>query len=238
LTKLDELHPLLKLTVQNLPQLTALLTKRPSLSDANNNSADSPSVFVLESSVGKIIPLGFERLKIVELISALFMTNYNCIDSELMKMNVLSTCLDLFFSYPWNNFLHAIVEAIVQGILEGENEELKIALLKDANLLQRIVDASKENEEECAKPKGIRRGYMGHITSISQSLLNIATVTPSIEKLLNEHQEWNNYAKGALTTARERENRSLAGYLPNEFSMEHHVNDFEDEYDDEDDEDG
>jgi hypothetical protein len=225
-TTLDQLHPLLKTTIQHLPTLTQLLTQR-----ADPTHAET-TVFVLESSVGKIVPLGFERLKIVELLSALFMTNYQCIDAELMRLNVLSICLELFFSYPWNNFLHSIVESIVQGVLESENEELKISLLKDGNLLQRIVDASKQNEEECAKPRGIRRGFMGHITSISQSLLSVATVTPAIEKLLADHAEWNQYTNGALTATRERETRSLGGYMP-DYAAEH-APDFEDDYEDDD----
>ncbi len=48
----------------------------------------------------------------------------------------------------WNNFLHFTVEQMIQGILDGENEELKRHLLVDCQLIKRIVEAHKENETE------------------------------------------------------------------------------------------
>jgi len=196
-------------------------------------SQGDSSAATLQTTTGKVVPLGFERLKIVEFISALFITNKLCIDDELVKTDILNTCLDLFFAYPWNNFLHAIVEIIIQSILEGENENLKMTLVLDAKLIQRIVDASKENDEECTKPKGTRKGYMGHLTAISHSLINIATVTPAIEKLLSENPGWEQYVKGELSSVRERENRSLAGYIPSEYGMTEEPQDFDD-FEDED----
>lgn len=228
-SSLDELVPLIKISVANAKTLVGLLDS----STNNNNSQNDNSPFILETQVGKFAPLGFERLKIVEFFAALFMTTYKCVDTELIKLSVLDSSLKLFFAYPWNNFLHGTVEGIIQGILEGENEELKVHLLTDAHLLQRIVEASKENEEVCAKPKGIRRGYMGHITSISQSIINVAANTPSIDKILAEHQAWNDYVKNSLTSTKERESRTLGGYSPSDFPLEEQHDEFEEEYEEE-----
>jgi len=148
-------------------------------------------------------------------VAALFSTNYRCIDNELIQINVLNSCVDVFFAYPWNNFLHTTVEAIVQGILEGENEELKLSLLRDANLVGKICVAAKENDDIAATPKGMRRGYMGHITSISTAIINVAAITPSLEKFLAEHEEWQVYVKGSLQATRERESKPIGGYMPN-----------------------
>jgi hypothetical protein len=225
---LDDLVPLIKISVANAKTLNGLLDGTPSTSNNNSNNT-----FILETQVGKFAPLGFERLKIVEFFAALFMTTYKCVDTELIKLSVLDSSLKLFFAYPWNNFLHGTVEGIIQGILEGEHEELKIHLLTDAHLLQRIVEASKENEEVCAKPKGIRRGYMGHITSISQSIINVAANTPAIEKILTDDQAWNDYVKNSLTSTKERESRTLGGYSPSDFPLEEQHDEFEEEYDEE-----
>ena len=75
--------------------------------------------------VGTVDPLGFHRLKIIEFFAILVRTNYKCVDDAIVKSNVLNVCLDLFFRYCWNNFLHTTVEQMIQGILDGENEELK-----------------------------------------------------------------------------------------------------------------
>jgi len=126
--------------------------------------------------------------------------------------------LELFFVHLWNNFLHSTVEQMISHILEGENEILKIHLLKDAGLLHRICQASKSNEEDMAKPKGIRRGYMGHITAISMNIVNTAALVPAVENVLQEDDEWKSFVKGALATTRERESKIIGGYMPTDFN--------------------
>jgi len=220
-TQLDELPPVLRLAVTNLATLNKYIS-------VQSYSQLTPS---LDTQWGKIVPLGFERLKIIELIAALFTTNCHCIDQALMQINALGNCLDLFFLYPFNNFLHATVEAVVQGILEGENEDLKLSLLKDAKLIDHICRAAIVNDEEVAKPKGVRLGHMGHVTSISTSIINIASITPSIEKYLSEHEGWGQYVKGSLQSTKERESRSLGGYLPLDFTVDEGNEDFDYEED-------
>jgi len=78
--------------------------------------------------VGEIVPLGFHRLKVVEFLMSLVKSNHQRVDEELIKLNILSTCLDIFFCYKWNNFLHSIIEQMLVTILEGENDELKFSV--------------------------------------------------------------------------------------------------------------
>jgi len=145
-------------------------------------------------------------------------------------LNIFATCLQIFFAHPWNNFLHATVEQMIQVLLDCENESLKLSLLTESKLIELICEASQLNEEESSKPRGVRRGYMGHITTISLNLINAAANTPSIEKLLNEHEEWNNYKKGALQSTRERESKTLL-YAPTEEYTNEEPEELEGEYD-------
>lgn len=81
---------------------------------------------------------------------------------------------------------------MIQVLLDSENEEIKLKLVSDCKLVDLICEGSKLSEEDAylysfslltlqrAKPKGVRRGYMGHITNISASLLNTAVNAPSI----------------------------------------------------------
>lgn len=60
---------------------------------------------------------------------------------------------DLFFEFPWNNFLHSVVYDIIHQILTGKeesgyNRELIISLFRDARVLHRIVDGQKKNDIE------------------------------------------------------------------------------------------
>lgn len=110
-TSLDGLPPLLSASVSHLPQFDTFL-KTP-----YNGSLQT-----------QVPPLGFYRLKVIDFYLALIRTRYRCVDDQVIKQNVLNTCLDLFFKYCWNNFLHANVEQIVQTILEGRNDDLKLAV--------------------------------------------------------------------------------------------------------------
>jgi hypothetical protein len=55
---------------------------------------------------------------------------------------------------------------------------------------------------------------MGHLTSISVTLLNAATTNTNIDKALVAHAEWNKYVKGPLAATRDRENKIIGGYMP------------------------
>jgi len=208
---IEQLPPLLQQVVSHAEKLHSYLTLANP--NTNNEQKENKNDAKLLLPSGAEEPLGFHRLKIIEFFAILIRTNYKCIDNVIIKLNVLNTCLDLFSRYMWNNFLHFTVEQMVQGILEGENEEMKKHLLVDCKLIQRIVEMHKENEAECAKPKGVRRGYMGHLTTISAGLLQASTTDPVVEKILSETPEWAEYVKGPLAQTRERESRRLTDYL-------------------------
>ncbi|KAG8217934.1 SIT4 phosphatase-associated protein family [Butyriboletus roseoflavus] len=70
-----------------------------------------------------------------------------------LDSSVVSTLLDLFFEFPWNNFLHSVVYDFIHQVLTGRldgglNRELTIALFRDARLMERIVDGQKQNDAE------------------------------------------------------------------------------------------
>jgi len=224
-TTVEQLPPLLQLVVNNLEKFNSFLIN-PSTNPESKNDAK------LLLPTGAIEPLGFHRLKIIEFFAILARSNYKCIDNVIIKLNILNNCLDLFFRYMWNNFLHFTVEQMIQGILDGENEDMKKHLLIDCQLIKRIVEAHKENETELTKPKGVRRGYMGHLTTISAGLLQTASADPHVEKLLSEIPEWHEYVKGPLAQTRERESRRLADYIAtDDFNEEVEENDeFDNDY--------
>eukprot|EP01119_Soliformovum_irregulare_P020923 TRINITY_DN684_c0_g1_i1.p1 TRINITY_DN684_c0_g1~~TRINITY_DN684_c0_g1_i1.p1 ORF type:complete len:531 (-),score=148.79 TRINITY_DN684_c0_g1_i1:183-1775(-) len=206
-SKLEDLPPFLRIVVSNLGRFLVH-------TGTQQQGEEKKQVPLLPQPIGPIEPLGFHRLKIVEFFAVVARTNKKCIDDELMKLGVIAACLDLFFAHQWNNFLHTIVEQMIVNILEGTNQELKLHLLKDAKLIEHICVASEGNEQESNKPRGVRRGYMGHITSISVNLISAAAGNEVIDTYLSEHEGWNAYVKGALASTRERENKIIGGYMP------------------------
>lgn len=60
---------------------------------------------------------------------------------------------DLFFEFPWNNFLHSVVYDLIHQILTGRvdagvNRALTISLFEDGKLMSRIVEGQRRNDAE------------------------------------------------------------------------------------------
>lgn len=85
----------------------------------------------------------------------------------ILKLGVLPVCLDLFIKYEWHSFLHNIVESMVGTVLSGENKALKMSLFKEGNLLGRIIDATRHNDDAVTQGKNCRKGYMGQLRLIA-----------------------------------------------------------------------
>lgn len=66
---------------------------------------------------------------------------------------ILDTCLDLFFDYPWNNFLHNVVYDIVQQTFNGKfsgpgseaNVELARSVFESSHIVERILEGVEIN---------------------------------------------------------------------------------------------
>ncbi|KAF9462719.1 SIT4 phosphatase-associated protein-domain-containing protein [Collybia nuda] len=142
---------------------------------------------------------------------------------RFLDINVLSTLLDLFFAFPWNNFLHSAVYDMVHQILTGYvdtglNRELAISLFRDARLMHRIVEGQKMNDAEIAKPKGVRLGFMGHLTLMSEDVITaLERFPPDLRLIMIEFApdpEWDQYVTGRYKETKRRDTRVLGGGKP------------------------
>lgn len=195
--EMDKLSPLMQTLVAHIEKLHALMKMDQKTLD--DITANCNHFFPAQH------PLGFQRLRLVELFANFICTGYHSVEQKLMEAGIVSTCLDLFFAYAFNNFLHSLVESMISIILEGDNEDLKLHLVTDAKLPQRICDASDLNQK-AIKEKGnaSRKGNMGHINSMAIKLLNLAPSMESLDKILREDERWLSFVKGPLTIDREK----------------------------------
>ncbi|KAL1297223.1 hypothetical protein AAFC00_004787 [Neodothiora populina] len=151
---------------------------------------------------------------------------------KFVEHQVVPTILDFFFRFPWNNFLHNVVYDVVQQVFNGSferghNRTLAIDLFcqssstelrSQADITQRILDgqaASDKSQQE----KGMRLGYMGHLTLIAEEVLKLHDRQPP--ELLGEQimerinrEDWVQYLDGILTETRDRDNAVLGGVKP------------------------
>ncbi|KAI9472134.1 MAG: SIT4 phosphatase-associated protein-domain-containing protein [Benjaminiella poitrasii] len=249
------LGEMLKVMAEHVPDFTHLLLKP--------RSVEGP----IQTTLGELEPLGFERLKICELFAELLhcsnMSNlnevhyeqYNAADNNLsvgdylkskfVENRAMPVCIDLFFAFPWNNFLHYVIYDMLHQVFNGRmdiglNRHLAISILKDGQLTDKIVIAQKSNDEECAKPKGMRAGYMGHLTFISDEIIKLFEGYPeTIVQVIKDDidmEGWNGYCQNELKDTKERDQLPLGGLRPNNEDDDDDLPHSEDEEDEEDEE--
>ncbi|KAB2060245.1 hypothetical protein ES319_A10G003700v1 [Gossypium barbadense] len=176
----------------------------------------SSSKSTLLTTYGKLQPpLGKHRLKIVEFISVLLMVGSETAEKELIRLSAMQRILNLFFEYPYNNFLHHHVENIILSCLESKNVPLIANLLRECNLLGKILEAEKNcmlgsdpnmptvSAEGRPSPK---IGNIGHLTRISNKLVQLGNSNWDIQSYLQENSEWIDWQKNVLSKRNAIEN--------------------------------
>ncbi|KAF9532767.1 SIT4 phosphatase-associated protein-domain-containing protein [Crepidotus variabilis] len=180
-------------------------TSRTSSRRGSRRSSRSRRRTTLEGSVESLIPIG-EQLK-----------------RRFLDQSVVGTIVDLFFEFPWNNFLHSTVYDIVHQVMTGNvengyNRDLIISLFRDARILHRIVEGQARNDLECSKPKGVRLGYMGHLMLISEDVITaMARFPPDLRLNIIQYApepEWDQFVTGRYNETKQEDNRLLGGGKP------------------------
>jgi len=244
----------------------------------------------IPTTLGEVVPLGTERLRVCELFAEVIHLQYLYSSSPLFdrivfeqkegeekrtlveelititdkftERKMLPICLDLFFKFPWNNFLHSVVYDMIAKIfntcsylvtatnltneLDDENQlsaeeqmfsslseetkermnliknsviKLTDSILDEGQLPQKIVEAQKLNDIEEKKEKGLRLGYMGHLTHISDEICKLMSkcsnqFSDKINAYING-KDWNDYINNSLQETKNRDCQALGGQRPN-----------------------
>ncbi|KAK1375560.1 Serine/threonine-protein phosphatase 6 regulatory subunit 3 [Heracleum sosnowskyi] len=172
---------------------------------------------MLTTTYGKLHPpLGKHRLKIVEFISVLVTVSSEAAEKELIRLGAIKRIVELFFEYPYNNFLHHHVERIILCLLESKSTPLIKHLLHDCNLVGKILEAEKNSTlttdmnkptvpAEARSPP--RVGNIGHVTRISNKLVQMGS-NSDIQTYLQETNEWSDWYADILHIRNTLENVS------------------------------
>uniref|UniRef100_A0AAZ3PAU6 Protein phosphatase 6, regulatory subunit 2b n=1 Tax=Oncorhynchus tshawytscha TaxID=74940 RepID=A0AAZ3PAU6_ONCTS len=155
------------------------LAIQPHLTHYHQLLLDPPRVTPMLTSLGVLeVPLGNCRLHVARLMASL------CFCCVLQ---------DLFFKYTWNNFLHFQVELCVAAILSHSAQEQRPLVTQENPRLQ--------------AEGGMRRGYMGHLTRIANTVvcsMEKGPVHSQISSLITEllvdcKGRWETFVDQALT---------------------------------------
>ncbi|KAJ4754816.1 Serine/threonine-protein phosphatase 6 regulatory subunit 1 [Rhynchospora pubera] len=160
-------------------------------------------------------PLGKHRLKIVEFISVLLSIGSEAAEAKLVNLGAIKRDIDLFFEYPYNNFLHHFVENIITSCLESKQVLLIEHLLNDCDLVGRILEIEKNPtlSTDTSKPTIPSEGRAppkvgngGHITRIANKLIQLANSNPTIQSHLQDNNNWVEWQKDVLAKRNAVEN--------------------------------
>ncbi|KAH9660759.1 serine/threonine-protein phosphatase 6 regulatory subunit 3 isoform x1 [Citrus sinensis] len=189
----------------NPETIGAMLPKLCDLLMLLNVSSDEK---FLETTYGELRPpLGKHRLKIVEFIAVLLRTSNEAAEQELVSSGTIKRILDLFFEYPYNNALHHHVESIIFSCLESKSDTMVDHLLRECDLMGKVLQTDKSPLLSGASDKPTlpasgkrapRAGNLGHITRISNKLVQLGSTNSRIHACLQENTEWSEWQVNVL----------------------------------------
>nr|XP_022915839.1 serine/threonine-protein phosphatase 6 regulatory subunit 3 isoform X1 [Onthophagus taurus] len=204
---------------------TIAIMKR--IKDFHNLLLDPPKKLPINTTLGTLDPpLGNTRLQVTKLIAAIVLSNNAELLQELATLGTMEVLLDMFFKFQWNNFLHTQVEACIAAAIgaqcspeQGDTNALSKHLLVNCKLIERILDAWEENDEQQAQTKGIRRGYMGHLINITNKIVDSSSQT-SLGQFLKDNlpevaERLDTFKDTTLAETIKTQQTLLGGALPN-----------------------
>ncbi|OAY71510.1 serine/threonine-protein phosphatase 6 regulatory subunit 2-like isoform X1 [Ananas comosus] len=160
----------------------------------------SSSEDILPTTYGYLKPpLGKHRLKIVEFISVLLAIGSEAAEKELSQQGAIKRVIDLFFEYPYNNFLHHHVENVVGSCIESKRSSLIEHVLNDCDIVGKILEAENHStlSTDSAKPtvpsqdkSPPKIGNVGHMTRMANKLIQLGNNNSTIQTHLQENGAW------------------------------------------------
>ncbi|KAM9807584.1 serine/threonine-protein phosphatase 6 regulatory subunit 2 [Neosynchiropus ocellatus] len=225
-----------------------LLAIQPHLVHFHQLLLEPPKRSAMLTSLGVLEePLGNTRLHVARLVASLLYTSsasHAVVAQELCRLNTMDLLLELFFKYVWNNFLHLQVELCVAAILRPCAHEVRLQpsldaaqtselsptpenspynlmvthLFKHCQLIQRILEAWEQNDRTQLEG-GMRRGYMGHLTRIANTVVHNLEKGPvhiQISNLINElpddyRRRWETFVEQTLSATNRKNTIDLIG---------------------------
>ena len=184
--------------------------------DAPAPSAPSESEYVRPATHDDSAPLllsnrevvaqifGSTRMKIVEFITTAMMCGYSEITQQLHVEGFFSICIDLFFTYKWNNFLHTHVDQILSSVLSSGDAGLIITMLDSTQFAQRIM----------ANFSRADIGYRGHLVNIIREIVKISSENVLITDYFSALAGWDEFLSGVYQETEIRFQTQIGEILP------------------------
>lgn len=137
--------------------------------------------------------LGQHRLALILLLNTCMRVVGTELDALLVQGDYVQLCTKLFREFPWHSGLHLAYESLVKIIIEEGSQTLKAELVEKSDLIAVLSEAGLEINIGGKH----RKGYLGHITRIANTLLSASASFPYFRQQL-EGDLWINFAVSYL----------------------------------------
>lgn len=102
-------------------------------------------------------------------------------------------------------------------VKEGEADD-NLGLVSTKDITDRILDGQRASDASQSH-KGMRLGYMGHLTLIAEEVCKFGNRQPpeALDQTVHDRvnrEAWNEYVEGTLTETRDKDNAVLGGVRP------------------------
>ena len=87
-----------------------------------------------------LAPFGFYRFHLVKILQAIFIGNYSWVNYFMVKNELISICLELFFKYYKHSILQSVVIYIIRYILAFGNKDLIELIVITLKLPDKIIE--------------------------------------------------------------------------------------------------
>lgn len=142
-------------------------------------------------------PAGATVLEVLCLFSHLAKTGREIVFQAACSADLLSTCLQLLFHFPWSTLLHNAVRSLVNEFL-GNNEQglpTVLALIRRSDIMERV--AAEVGDESYARNGGsrdlrLRVGYIGHLRLLCEDLNELGRSHSEVGDILSRTNGWTN----------------------------------------------
>lgn len=115
--------------------------------------------------------------------------------------------------------VYDVVQQVFNGAMDrGYNCYVAIDLFETGRINERVVEGQ-ERSDKAQQDKGMRLGYMGHLTLIAEEIVKFTERQPPetlAQSIVNKIHDpaWKAYVENTLTETRDRDNAILGGVRP------------------------
>ncbi|CAK1541952.1 unnamed protein product [Leptosia nina] len=160
--------------------------------------------------------VGAARIRIAALIAELALSDVEDVHTAIRSLGTASVLLDMFFSFPENNFLHTQFHLLIVNISKNETHAHHYweQLIRECDLLTKLMDTFELNEDKKVTP---RAGLMGHVVCICRALSEgeAASHAPA-----DVARRWEEFLESRLQPLLFRLDAPLGGEYPSEVKYE------------------